>query len=691
MNEENRETELQALKDSITRAHGRGSVTQLSEIPPFDENKIYHSGSISIDIALGIGGYPKGRIIEIYGPESSGKTTLTLHAIAEVQKKGGTCAFIDTEHALDPIYATNLGVQIENVLLSQPNYGEQALDITEMMARSGVVNLIVIDSVAALTPKSEIEGEMGDHAVGAQARLMSKAMRKLVAVANESKCIIMFTNQIRMKIGVMFGCFHYDTLINFTDGRSIPIGKVVDEKIEGNIYCINEETKQIEQKPIIDWHDNGKVETKEDFIHIQTESINGKGRFGFTCTPDHEILTSTSWRKAKDLSYDNLLVSKYKNTINGTYGDFVRGILIGDSHISARDKNTASLRLQDNQNQEYINWKIDKLSPFLNFTERQIKTGYRYDSDYSYEWKRIKQFVPDRTPLLMLNNYTNMGLALWVMDDGCLDLNNNHLRYSISVKRFKNNWAKLQEIKNALEEVGLEAKINIENGNIYFNKQISLEIAKRIHKYIPECMQYKLPEKYRNKYEDFVLENSNFWETEPVKIKEIRFASDRQMRNKRKFDISIEGNHNYMVGGKDNGIIVHNSPETTTGGNALKFYASQRIEIRRGNKIEQGSGTNKEQIGNITKVKVVKNKVAPPFKTAEFNIIYGKGVDLYGEILSFAVEDGLINKSGSWYKLADEEGTRLGQGELQAIAWLKEHNEEAENMKQEILAARGLL
>lgn len=337
MNESNREQELQALKDAITRTHGSGSVTQLSDTTTFDEERIIHSGSISLDIALGIGGYPKGRIIEIYGPESSGKTTLTLHAIAQVQKAGGTCAFVDAEHALDVIYAQRLGVNVDDILLSQPNYGEQALDIVEMMARSGIIDLIIIDSVAALTPKSEIEGEMEQQAVGVQARMMSKAMRKLTAVTNQSKCTIIFTNQIRMKIGVMFG-----------------------------------------------------------------------------------------------------------------------------------------------------------------------------------------------------------------------------------------------------------------------------------------------------------------------------------------------------------------NPETTTGGNALKFYASQRLEVRRSTKIEAGSGAMKEQVGNLTKVKVVKNKVAPPFKTAEFNIMYGIGIDIDGEILKFGVEDGLIIKTGSWYKLSDEEATRIGQGEQQAIAWLKEHPEEAKNMHQEILSIRGL-
>jgi recombination protein RecA len=163
------------------------------------------TGSIGLDVALGIGGLPQGRIIEIYGPESSGKTTLALHVIAEAQKKGGICAFVDAEHALDPTYAKKLGVDLDELLISQPDGGEQALEITETLVRSGAVSVVVVDSVAALTPKSELEGDMGDHQVGAQARLMSQAMRKLTGAINRSNCMVIFINQIRMKIGVMFG------------------------------------------------------------------------------------------------------------------------------------------------------------------------------------------------------------------------------------------------------------------------------------------------------------------------------------------------------------------------------------------------------------------------------------------------------------------------------------------------------
>ncbi len=192
-----------ALKE-IQKIYGKGSVMRLGDRQAVDVDVI-PSGSLLIDEALGVGGYPKGRIIEIYGPESSGKTTLALHAIAECQKRGGRAAFVDAEHSIDPVYARNLGVDIDELILSQPNSGEEALEIVEMLANSGAISLIIVDSVAALVPQAELDGEMGDNSVGLQARLMSKAMRKLAGILNKKECAVIFINQLREKVGVMYG------------------------------------------------------------------------------------------------------------------------------------------------------------------------------------------------------------------------------------------------------------------------------------------------------------------------------------------------------------------------------------------------------------------------------------------------------------------------------------------------------
>lgn len=195
---------LDTALGQIEKAYGKGSVMKLGQKNAIDVDTV-STGSIGLDIALGVGGLPKGRIIEIFGPESSGKTTLTLHVIAEAQKKGGTCAFIDAEHALDPVYARKLGVNIDDLIISQPDTGEQALEIADTLVRSGAIDVMVVDSVAALVPKAEIEGEMGDSHMGLQARLMSQALRKLTGSISKTNCMIIFINQIRMKIGVMFG------------------------------------------------------------------------------------------------------------------------------------------------------------------------------------------------------------------------------------------------------------------------------------------------------------------------------------------------------------------------------------------------------------------------------------------------------------------------------------------------------
>ena len=196
---------LDSALAQIERQFGKGSIMKLGGENAVMEIEATSTGSLGLDIALGIGGLPKGRIIEIYGPESSGKTTLTLHCVAEEQKKGGICAFVDAEHALDPLYAKKLGVNLDELLISQPDTGEQALEIVDTLVRSGAVSMVVVDSVAALTPKSELEGDMGDSSVGVQARLMSQAMRKLTGSIARSNCMVIFINQIRMKIGVMFG------------------------------------------------------------------------------------------------------------------------------------------------------------------------------------------------------------------------------------------------------------------------------------------------------------------------------------------------------------------------------------------------------------------------------------------------------------------------------------------------------
>ena len=252
--DKNNQEKIKALDVALTqieKAYGKGAVMKLGDSGANMNIEVVPTGSLSLDIALGLGGLPKGRIIEIYGPESSGKTTVALHAVAEVQKRGGIAGFIDAEHALDPVYAKNIGVDIDNLYISQPDNGEQALEITETMVRSGAIDIVIVDSVAALVPKAEIDGDMGDSHVGLQARLMSQALRKLTAAISRSNCIVIFINQLREKVGVMFGNPETTTggrALKFYSSVRLDVRRVESLKLAGEVIGNHTRIKVVKNK-----------------------------------------------------------------------------------------------------------------------------------------------------------------------------------------------------------------------------------------------------------------------------------------------------------------------------------------------------------------------------------------------------------------------------------------------------------
>ena len=251
MAKEDRVRALESALAQIEKQYGKGSVMKLGDTNAHMNIETVPTGSISLDIALGLGGVPKGRIIEVYGPESSGKTTVALHMVAEVQKRGGIAGFIDAEHALDPVYAKNIGVDIDNLYISQPDNGEQALEITETMVRSGAIDIVIVDSVAALVPKAEIDGDMGDSHVGLQARLMSQALRKLTAVISKSNCIVIFINQLREKVGVMFGNPETTTggrALKFYSSIRLDVRRIEQLKMSGEIIGSRTRIKVVKNK-----------------------------------------------------------------------------------------------------------------------------------------------------------------------------------------------------------------------------------------------------------------------------------------------------------------------------------------------------------------------------------------------------------------------------------------------------------
>ncbi len=519
---------VEAALLNIEKQFGKGAIMRLGDHGT-EDIPVVSTSSIGIDAAIGVGGLPRGRVVEIFGPESSGKTTLALHVVAEAQKAGGIAAYIDAEHALDAVYAQKLGVNINDLFVSQPDSGEQALEITESLVRSNAVDVLVIDSVAALTPRAELEGDMGDSLPGLQARLMSQALRKLTAVVGRSNTCLIFINQIREKIGVMFGCFHYDARVALGDGTTEKIGEIVNQRMPVEALSYNTETGAIEPRRVVNWFDNGPADY---FLEFEVEG-GPSGRRRFAATPNHTIFTP--------------------------HGEVAAGELrVGDEVLSM----VADHQLTDDQVQ------------------------------FSLEG---------------------------MIGDG------------------------------SLRQVGVGAAI--------FRASQNFALQPMIEGIRPETNRYH--------------------RVAPARISKICFM--RPTGSTHRFDLEVEGNHSYMV----DGVVVHNSPETTTGGRALKFYSSVRLDIRRITSIKDGENV----VGNRTKVKVVKNKVAPPFREAEFDIMYGEGISRLGEIIDIGVENKIVDKSGAWFSY---KGERLGQGRDNSKNTLRDNPALRDKIVAEVRAVLGI-
>src|SRR5438874_4116615 len=327
-----REKALELAMAQIDKNFGKGSVMRLGE-EVRQPISVIPTGSIALDVALGIGGLPRGRVVEIYGPESSGKTTVALHAVANAQAAGGVAAFIDAEHALDPDYARALGVDTDSLLVSQPDTGAQALEIADMLIRSGALDVIVIDSVAALVPRAEIEGEMGDTHVGLQARLMSQALRKLTANLNRSRTICVFINQLREKIGVMFGCLSGNTLVTLADGSKEKIGNIVRRRMPVEVLSYDSKLGAIVPKKVVNWFDNGPT---EEFLQFTVTRPGVQGRAAtFACTPNHQVRTPGGWREARELNVGDRVLQAVPYFLSDFQRAVVLGGLMGDSALSS--------------------------------------------------------------------------------------------------------------------------------------------------------------------------------------------------------------------------------------------------------------------------------------------------------------------------------------------------------------------
>ncbi|MGE0136359.1 MAG: recombinase RecA [Ilumatobacteraceae bacterium] len=671
-----RDKALEMALAQIDKQYGKGSIMRMGEKGSMAID-VVPTGALSLDLALGVGGLPRGRVVEVYGPESSGKSTLAMHVVAEAQRNGGICAYIDAEHAMDPIYARAIGVDVDQLLISQPDTGEQALEIADMLVRSGALDVVVIDSVAALTPRAEIEGEMGDSHVGLQARLMSQALRKLTANLNKTNTIMIFINQLREKIGVMFGCFSYDTRVTLADGTQEKIGKIVNQQLPVEVLTYDFDRGELVAKPVTNWFDNGIAER---FLQFTVERGSGNGRSQFAATENHLISTPGGWRPAGELLVGDRIMQAATEHLSDFQWEVLLGGLMGDGALSpTRSGNGARFRWGHGAKQaEYADWKASLFANVHVSRSTNAKGAVFHDVQPLPELAELRDAVYVAGKKVLSDDYlkrlTPLSLAIWYMDDGGFTLRSKGVqqrteggsgRSEICVDamspdsrvRLQRYLADVWGIEAKLLSVGARQKAVLQ-----FPTAETAKLHALIAPFVHPSMSYKLLPKYQGRFAVEPVFTAPRSVLMPMKISRITIKPPT--RSMHRFDIEVGGTHNYFV----DGVMVHNSPETTPGGRALKFYSSVRLDIRRIESIKDGT----EVTGSRTRVKVVKNKVAPPFRQAEFDIMYGKGISREGSLLDMAVDMGIVKKSGAWFTY---EGEQLGQGRENAKGYLSSNPE----------------
>ncbi len=674
----------------IRKQFGDGAVMKMSDVGTMNIEAI-STGAMALDLALGIGGLPRGRVTEIYGPEASGKTTLALHVVAEAQRNGGICAFIDAEHALDPVYAKAIGIDVDELLISQPDTGEQALEITDMLIRSGAIDVVVIDSVAALTPRAEIEGEMGDTHVGLQARLMSQALRKLTSNLNRTKTICIFINQLREKIGVMFGCFAYGTRVTLSDGSQEKIGKIVNQKLPVEVLSYDPDLDRVVPRRVVNWYDNGAT---DEFWRFTVARGAGNGRSQFSCTPNHLIRTPAGWREARELTVGDRVMQGVPHHLSNFQWEVVLGGLMGDGALSpSRSGYGARFRWGHGARQVvYGDWKASLFANLHISRSVNDQGAVFFDAQPLPELAELRRAVYVEGKKVFSYDYlkhlTPLSLAIWYMDDGSFQLRTEGKqvrtaggsgRSEICVEAMEPT-TRIRLRDHLADTWGVRASLIDRGGKavLQFPKAETEKLHALIAPFVHPSMEYKLLPKYRGRFAVEPVVAPVRHELVPMPIVEIKVGPPNG-RSTHRFDIEVEGSHNYLV----DGVMVHNSPETTPGGRALKFYSSIRIDVRRIESIKDGV----EVVGNRTRAKIVKNKCSAPFKQAEFDIMYGQGISREGSVLDIGVDLGLIKKSGAWYTYDAEQ---LGQGRENAKEFLRDNPELMVEVSEKIRVEKGL-
>ena len=751
---------LKVLCAQIDKKYGKGSVMSFADKAPFNPDDVISSGSIGLDMALGIGGYKKGRIIEIVGEASAGKTTLCLHAIHEVQQQGKKCLFVDAEHALDIRYAKSLGVDVDDMLICQPDYGEQALDIVDMFVRSGEVGLIVVDSVAALIPKKELEGEVGDQVIGLQARIMSQAMRKIAGVCAKTSTTVIFTNQYRclpvnsyvicnnkltylkdVKVGdELIYKTNLTTKVKNIHSSGIVHGKKLHIKHRGD-FCLSNNHLQ----PIL--HNGTYKELYGNEIQINDWIIQPIIDSNILTDNKHYIGISNIVSLINEKYRENTRCKKVKlpSVIDEDLA-FVLGCYYSDGSLISAHKSTKRISFTEN-NTERFNLIKNIVKKIFDKSCIKISSEHSYinlGGSYIYDFFKILgclQYGKNKTiPELIINsklsviksfirgaffdthrfdqqgfifsNENNKSIKSFVAIFNAIGIYPNIIKPKIKQKNYYlifsgRDAVKFNKLIGFAEPTKQKLAQNFNNTNSARGKYdvIPYELGKIIFETIKKEKIKKISSfSYYRSYKQCLLKKLNLSRKGIINfieqcnnknltsIKEFltnnRFSKIYKIEDTEFNAIDIETENGLFVA---NGILTHNSNigvmwgsnKVVSGGKALAFYASQRLDIARIGDLK----VRDEIVGNKTRVKVIKNKLAPPKKEAEFTIRFGTGVDKNQEILDLAIMDGIIKRSGAWFKHEDQ---TIAQGEANALEWLIENPDIKENIFKEIRENRGI-
>ncbi|MGH2985300.1 MAG: intein-containing recombinase RecA [Solirubrobacterales bacterium] len=533
---------------------------------------------------------------------------------------------------------------------------------------------------------------MGEQTVGLQARLMSQALRKLAGNLNRAKTVCLFTNQIREKIGVMFGCFHYDARVVLADGSTEKIGKIVNQRMPVEVMSMDPATGEIAPKKIAEYYNNGET---DEWLQFEVEAGTGSGRRRFACTPNHLIFTPEGEKHAAEIEEgDEVLVGVNHYDVREDQMKLIIGSALGDGSLRYTSDHNVAFRVGHGEKQrEYCEWKREMLAPFAHGIGR-TGNGIGFDTVpmrqlaalragvYANEGRRT---ISDE----VIEELDPRAIAAWYCDDGTFS--GSYARWGHGKAEIGNTTlseADKERVADRFEALGM-GRPTVSKSRLVFSGERTRQLHEKIAPYVHPSMDYKLHPSYRGRFvwqpdtSDAHLNGTRLKSRttlRPASMKVLRkYRKPPTPRKRHKFDLQIEGNHTYLV----DHVVVHNSPETQPGGRALKFYCSQRLDMRRIETLKEGT----EAVGNRVRVKVVKNKVAAPFRQAEFDVEYGAGISHEGGLLDLALEHDLIQKSGSFFSYGE---LRLGQGRNNTKQYLAENAELAQEIEAKLFAELGI-